>query len=149
MLNNQSVLRTLYNLTAIPNLSPAPWDSVAVNASDSRPFILHILNLVSHVLADNLPAEIHKPLVDIRSSPRARLVIGSIAPILRDAEGAVLSEVAFVADDDEGDGRFVFDADDLVAKFGYFDEEGDEEDEKEALIGFHVEFSVGKSEGIR
>lgn len=92
--------------------------------SDPCPPILHILDLAPHVLADNLPAEIHKRLVYIRSPPRARLVIGSVAPVLGDAEGAgagdgaVFFKVAFVADDDEGNGGVVFDADDLVAELG-------------------------------
>ena len=105
------------------------------------------------VLPDNLPAEIHKGFIDIRSPARTRFVIGRPPPALRDTEGAgaghgaVFFEVALVADDDEGDALVVFDADDLVAEFVEFGkggEGGDGEDEEEALTGFHVEFSVGK-----
>lgn len=64
-------------------------------------------------------------------------------------DGAVFFEVGFVADDDERDTGVVFDADDLVAEFVEFGEGSQgsyAEDEKEALAGFHVEFSVWGTE---
>ena len=76
------------------------------------------------ILADNLPAEIHKGLVDVGAPARARLVVRGVAPVLGDGEGAgardgtVFLEVALVADDDEGHVGVVFDTDDLVAEFG-------------------------------
>ena len=56
-------------------------------------------------------------------------------------DGAIFFQVGFVADDDEGDERVVFDSDDLVAKFVEFGEGGqggNAEDEEEALTGFHI-----------
>ena len=60
-------------------------------------------------------------------------------------DGAVFFEIGLVANDDKGDERVVFDADDLVPKlveFGKGGEGGNAEDKEEALAGFHVEFSV-------
>lgn len=56
-------------------------------------------------------------------------------------DGAIFFEVGFVANDDKGDKRVVFDSDDLVAEFMEFGEggeRGDAEDEEEALAGFHI-----------
>lgn len=84
-----------------------------------------------HILADDLPAEIHKGLVHIRAAPRARLVIRRVAPVLADGEGAragdgaVFFQIGFVAYDDEGDARIVLDPNDLVAEFVEFGEGGE------------------------
>ena len=60
-------------------------------------------------------------------------------------DGTVFFEVGFVANNDKGNVGIVFDANDLVAEFVEFGEGGQggyAEDEKEALAGLHVEFSV-------
>ena len=120
-----------------PGLVPSP----------SRPR-LHFADLRGrHVLADDLPAEIHKRFVHISAAAGARFVVWSVSPVLGDGKGArarhgpVFFEIGFVADDDERDGGIVFDAHDLVpqfVKFGKGGEGGDAEDEEEALTGFHV-----------
>ena len=74
------------------------------------------------ILPHNLPAEIHERLIHIRAPSRARLIIRSVSPTLTDGEGsgtgdgAVFFEVGLIADNDEGDTRIVFDADDLLAE---------------------------------
>lgn len=112
---------------------------------------LHLPHLRrGHILADNLPAEIHKRLVHIGPASRARFVIRRVAPVLADGEGArsgdgaVFFEIGFVAHDDERNSRVVFDADNLVAEFVEFRQGGEGrygEDQEEALAGFHVELS--------
>lgn len=115
------------------------------------PPAFHVSHLRSHILADNLPAEIHKRLVDICPPSRARFVVGCVAPALADRECArtrhrpVFFQVRLVAHNDEGNARIIFYADNLVAEFVQFGqggEGGDGEDEKETLAGFHVEFPV-------
>lgn len=135
--------RALGNLLS----SPSP---LLVRPSRTIP-PLHLPHLRGgHILADNLPAEIHKGLVDIGPPPRTRLVIRRIPPRLADAEGArarhgpVFFQVGFVADNDQGNALVVFDAHDLVAELvelGEGGQGGDREDEEEALPRFHVEFS--------
>lgn len=109
------------------------------------------------ILADDLPAEIHKRLIDIGSPSRGRLVIRGVAPALGDGEragprdGTVILEIGFVADDDKGDALVVFDADDLLAELVEFVEGAeacDGENEEEALAGLHVEFSAFQT-GVR
>ena len=99
------------------------------------------------ILANNLPAEIYKGLVDVGAAARARLVVRGVAPVLGDGEGAgvgdgaIFLEIALIPHDNEGHMGVVFDADNLVAEFGEFGEGGeggDGEDEEEALAGFHV-----------
>lgn len=106
-----------------------------------------------NVLSDNLPAEIHKGLVNVCPPPCACFVVGRVSPALGDPKCAragdctVFFEVAFVADNDEWDALVVFNANDLVTEFVEFGEGGkggDGEDEEETLTGFHVEFSVRK-----
>lgn len=103
------------------------------------------------VLPDNLPTHVHKHLVHIQSASRAGLVVGDVAPHLRDLEGfgagdaAVVFEVGFVADEHDGDGWVVvLHVRDLLAELAEFGEgggAGDAEDEEEALGVAHVHFS--------
>lgn len=112
---------------------------------------LHLSHLrPRYILADNLPAEIHKRLVDILPPPRRRFIIRCIAPILTDGEcprerhGPVFFKIRFIAYYDERDALVVFDAYDLVTEFVEFGQGGEgcyAEDEEEALAGFHVEFA--------
>lgn len=99
------------------------------------------------VLADDLATEIDEDFVDVGTAPGRGLVVWSIAPVLRQAEGtgtrhgAVFFEVRLVADDHEGDLFVVFDADDLFAEFRELVQGGhacDGEDEEEALTLLHV-----------
>ena len=85
---------------------------------------LHIPNMPRRdILPNNLPAEINKRLVNISPRSCAAFIVWSIIPRAGDREGAgssdgaILFEIAFVADDDERDERIVFDADDLIAEF--------------------------------
>lgn len=107
------------------------------------PPAFHISYLRSrHILADNLPAEIHKRLVDICPPSRARFVVGGVSPALANRECArtrdrpVFFQVGLVAHNDEGNSRIIFYANNLVAEFVQFGqggERGDGEDEEEAL----------------
>lgn len=118
---------------------------------------LHVAHLGrGDVLADDLPAEIHKGFVDVGAAAGARFVVGRVAPGLRDGEGAgprhgpVFFQVGFVADDDQRHARVVLYPHDLIAEFVQFregGERGDTEDEEEALAGFHVEFPIAARVG--
>lgn len=118
---------------------------------------LHLAHLRrGHVFADDLPAEIHKRLVDVGAAARARFVVGRVAPRLRDGKGTgprhgpVFFQVRFVADDDERNAGVVLYPHDLIPELVQFGEGGercDTEDEKEALAGFHVQFPAGSVRG--
>lgn len=111
---------------------------------------LHLAHLCrGHILADNLPAEIHKRLVNVSPAARARFVIRRVAPRLRNGKCTrprhcpVFFQIGFIADDDEGDAGVVFDPHDLIPELVQFGEGGercDAKDEEEALAGFHVKF---------
>ena len=118
----------------------------------SGQFLVALLGQM-YVLADDLPAEIHKDLVDICPPPRTRLVVGRVPPLLRQLVGAgsgddpVFGEVGLVADDDDGHGRVVLDLDNLLAELGKLVQAvhvGDGEDEQEALALFHVQLTHGR-----
>ena len=123
------------------------------------PPAFHISHLRSrHILADNLPAEIHKRLVNICPPSRARFVVRGVAPALADRECTctrhrpVFFQVGLVAHDDEGNARIIFYADNLVAEFVKFGEGGEGgygEDEEEALSRFHIEFPVANTLVLR
>lgn len=143
------------NRTGMLPLHRPCWSPVPVPSMWSllpSPPVFHVSHLCSrHILADNLPAEIHKRLVDICPPSRARFVIRGVAPALADGERArtrhrpVFFQVGLVAHNDEGNARIIFDADDLVAQFVQFGqrgEGGDGEDEEKSLARFHVEFPV-------
>ena len=109
---------------------------------------LHLSHLSRRVVfADYLPAEIHKCFVHIPSRPRGCFIIWGVVPGLGDLEGlgagdgAVFFKVRFVADDDKGHERVIFDSNDLIAEFVEFGkggQGGDAEDEEEALARFHI-----------
>lgn len=130
-------------LRPLPPLRPPAPTPPSKPAFLSRHPPLHIPDLPRRdVLPDNLPTQIHKRLVHVRSPSRAGFVIRRVVPGLGDREGAgardgaVFFEIGLVADDDEGDVGVVFDADDLVAEFVQFGEGGEggyAEDEEEAL----------------
>lgn len=132
---------------------PSMW-SLAPSAS-----AFHISYLGSrHILADNLPAEIHERLIDICPPSRARFVVRRVAPALADRECArtrhrpVFFQVGLVAHNDEWNARVIFDANNLIAEFVQFGqgrEGSDGEDEKESLTGFHVEFPVRDALALR
>ena len=140
-----------------PSRPRSPPSTLPPHSPSARPPVaLKVPSLLclcgrSNILANNLPAEIHKGLVDTGSPPSTSLVVRGVTPAGGDGEGAsagdgpVFFEVGLVADDDEGDAGVIFDADDLFAQFVEFvegGEGGDGEDEEEALAGFHVELSV-------
>lgn len=88
---------------------------------------LHLAHLRRRdVFADNLPAEIHKRLVNVGAAARACFVVGCIAPRLRDREGTgprhcpVFFQVRFVADDDERNTGVIFYPHDLISELVQF-----------------------------
>lgn len=74
------------------------------------------------VFADNLPAEIHKRLVNVGAAARACFVVGRIAPRLRDGEGTgprhcpIFFQVRLVADDHERNTGVIFYPHNLISE---------------------------------
>lgn len=119
---------------------------------------LHLAHLRRRdIFADNLPAEIHKRLVNVGAAARACFVIGRIAPRLGDGEGtgprhrSVFLQVRFVTDNHERNTRVIFYPHDLISELVQFGERGegcDAEDEKKALAGFHIQLPATVVRGM-
>ena len=78
------------------------------------------------ILLHDLTTQVDEDLIDVCATTRRSLVVRRIVPALCERkgfsarDGTVFFQVGFVADDHDGDGFVVFDADDLFAEFGKF-----------------------------
>lgn len=100
-------------------ITPSPHFAIQLPAS-----VMSIRVWDVAVRPHNLPGEIHKYLVHIDALARRGLVKDDVAEFTGEVRGAVtrdrpiLLEVAFVADEDEGNVVDFLDAQDLVPDYG-------------------------------